>query len=219
MPPASKPRVWEDPRGPRSRLHIDFAGPFLGQVFLIVVDAFSRWVEAILMNSTTATNLIKTLRALFATHRLTDEVVSDNGPQLTSSVFEMFLAGLGIRHCLISPHHPAGNGLAERAVRTTKEALGRMGPGEWPSRIAEYLLIQHSTPCPMTNQSPAELLMGRRLRTVLDRLHPGYAPIKPLDSAGTLGPLCEGALVYARNYASQPLWLPGKVIAVTGPCS
>lgn len=99
-----------------------------------------------------------------------------------------------------------------------EKGAGTHGPG-WPTRVAEYLLIQHSTPCPLTNRSPAELLMGRRLRTVLDRLHPGYAPSKPLASSSAHQPLCEGALVYARNYASQPLWLPRKVIAVTGPCS
>lgn len=161
MPPREKPNEWEEPQGPWSRLHIDFAGPVQGLMFFVLVDAFSKWVEVIPMHSTSTDAVIKALRALFATHGLPDEIVSDNGPQLTASVFELFLAGLGIRRCLIAPYHPASNGLVERAVRSAKEALGRMGPGGWAAKVAEYLLIQHSTPCPMTNRSPAELFMGR----------------------------------------------------------
>ncbi|XP_032091769.1 uncharacterized protein K02A2.6-like, partial [Thamnophis elegans] len=125
-PPSSPSREWEMPRGPWSRLHIDFAGPFHGQVFLIVVDAYSRWVEVLLMHSTTSDSTVRALRRLFATHGLPDTVVSDNGPQFTATTFQTFLAELGIRHALVAPYHPASNGRAERAVRSAKEALGRL---------------------------------------------------------------------------------------------
>lgn len=61
--------------------------------------------------------------------------------------------------------------------------------------------------------------MGRQLRTSLDRLHPDYAPEKPLDSRGKIISFSVGAEVYARNYAGSPLWLLGKIIGVTGPYS
>lgn len=32
-------------KSPWSRIHIDHAGPFMGQLFLIVVDAYSNWIE------------------------------------------------------------------------------------------------------------------------------------------------------------------------------
>ncbi|XP_013907952.1 PREDICTED: uncharacterized protein K02A2.6-like, partial [Thamnophis sirtalis] len=160
-PPAGPAREWEAPRGPWSRLHIDFAGPFHGQNFLVVVDAYSRWVELVLMGSTTAESTVRALQKMFATHGLPDVVVSDNGPQFTSTAFQEFLAEQGIRHAPIAPYHPASNGRAERAVRSAKEALSRMDRGDWQARVAAYLLSQHSTPCPTTNKSPAELLMGR----------------------------------------------------------
>ncbi|XP_013921713.1 PREDICTED: uncharacterized protein K02A2.6-like [Thamnophis sirtalis] len=130
-PPSSPSREWEMPRGPWSRIHIDFAGPFHGQVFLVAVDAYSRWVELILMLSTTAKSTVWALRWLFATHGLPDTVVSDNGPQFTSTAFQTFLAAQGIRHAPVAPYHPASNGRAERAVRSAKEALGRMNQGDW----------------------------------------------------------------------------------------
>lgn len=61
--------------------------------------------------------------------------------------------------------------------------------------------------------------MGRQLRTVLDRLHPCYALAKPLDSASNPRGFAVGDAVYAQNYGGHPLWLPGSVAEVTGPCS
>ena len=42
------PWVW--PTKPWQRIHVDFAGPFLGQSFLVVVDAHSKWPEVFQMS-------------------------------------------------------------------------------------------------------------------------------------------------------------------------
>ncbi|XP_013927715.1 PREDICTED: uncharacterized protein K02A2.6-like [Thamnophis sirtalis] len=157
---------------------------------------------------------------IITTHGLPDVIVSDNGPQFTSTTFQEFLAEQGIRHAATAPYHPASNGRAERAVRSAKEALGRMDQGDWQERVAAYLLSQHSTPCPTTNKSPAELLMGRRLRTPLDRLHPLYAG----DLPSNLGALPShtfklGDPVWARSFSGDPRWVPATITALTGPCS
>ena len=54
---ASKPAVaplhpWVWPNSPWKRIHIDYAGPFLNKMFLVVVDAHSKWPEVIQMSST-----------------------------------------------------------------------------------------------------------------------------------------------------------------------
>lgn len=41
----------------------------------------------------------------------------------------------------------------------------------------------------------------------------------PLDCRGRIRSFCIGADVYARNYVSNPLWLPGKIIGITGTYS
>ena len=68
-------------------LHADFAGPFLGQMFLIVVDAYSKWLEVVPMSSATTNTTIERLRNIFATHGLPRVLVTDNGAQFTSSEF------------------------------------------------------------------------------------------------------------------------------------
>ena len=47
-------------------MHVDFAGPFQGMMFLLAVDAHSKWPEVFAMQSTTADKMIEVLRQLFA---------------------------------------------------------------------------------------------------------------------------------------------------------
>ena len=44
-PPLTSLHYWNWPNHPWHRLHLDFLGPFLGATFLIVVDAYSKWLE------------------------------------------------------------------------------------------------------------------------------------------------------------------------------
>lgn len=68
------PWVWPD--APWKRLHIDFAGPFLGKMFLVVIDAHSKWPEVSVRHSTTANNTIDALRSLFARFGLPEQLSS-----------------------------------------------------------------------------------------------------------------------------------------------
>lgn len=79
---------------------------------------------------------------------------------------------LGIRHVHTPPYHPASNGLVERAVQTFKESMKRLRSGSVDTRLARFLLKYRVTPHSTTGVSPAELMMGRKLRTQLDLLHP-----------------------------------------------
>ena len=55
----------ERPSAPRQRIHVDFAGPFLACMFLIVMDAHSRRLEMEKMDTTTSTKTIEELQSLF----------------------------------------------------------------------------------------------------------------------------------------------------------
>ena len=79
-----------------------------------------------------------------------------------------------------------------------------------------------------TGIPPAQLLMGRQLRTRLDFVVPDVA--KRVQDAQTTQKdhhdlhckerqFSKGDKVMARNYAGTPQWLPGQVTAVTGPVS
>ena len=170
-PPKAPLHPWEYPSRPWARIHIDHAGPYLGKLFLIVIDAYSKWIDVFCVSSTSAVCTISKLRTLFATHGLPEQIVSDNGTGFRSAEFQQFTAQNGIKHIFTSPYHPASNGLAERAVQIFKSTISKMdGPIEL--RLSRFLLNYRITPQTTTELSPSQLLMGRKIRTCLDLLHP-----------------------------------------------
>lgn len=226
-PPQAPTHPWEIPRQPWSRIHIDFAGPFQGQNFLIVVDAYSKWIEASLMRNTSASSTIAVLRALFATHGIPDSIVSDNGPQFSSSEFQEFCKRNLIQSILVSPYHASSNGQAERTVQTTKNSLRKIIHGDWHHKLASFLLTSHITPSTATGVSPAELLMGRRLQNCLNRLHPDYCKEKQLQQDKEVAETDTANLrsfqpkdpVYIRSYGPASEWIPAVIQESTGPVS
>ena len=121
--PVAPLHPWEFPTRPWSRLHIDFAGPFLGKLFVVLVDSYSKWLEVAVVPSCSTSATIRFLRNVFATHGTPDQIVSDNGTAFSSVEFKSFLERNNIRHSTSAPYHPSSNGLAERYVQTFKEAL------------------------------------------------------------------------------------------------
>ena len=73
--------------GPWYRIHVDYAGPLNGEWYLVIVDSFSKWPEVNLTSSTTTTATIIILRNIFARFGHPVTLVSDNGPQFSSTDF------------------------------------------------------------------------------------------------------------------------------------
>ncbi|XP_064477638.1 uncharacterized protein K02A2.6-like [Ornithodoros turicata] len=146
--------------------------PFKGHYIFILVDAFSKWVEAEVVPSPSAEATISCLRSIFARHGLPDLVVSDNGPAFVSAKYTEFLKRNGVRKVLIPPYHPASNGAAERVVQTIKNKLKKASTGDFKTQLSRALFSYRTTPHEITGASPAELLYGRKLKCALDNLHP-----------------------------------------------
>ena len=144
-PPPVFLHPWEWPSRPWSRLHVDFAGPFQGKQFMVLVDASTKWLEVGVVPTTSTQQAIKFLRSVFATHGLPEILVSDNGSAFTSSEFETFVKRNGFRHIRVAPYHPASNGAAERAVQTLKNFL-RKTEGDLYTQIARFLFQYRLTP-------------------------------------------------------------------------
>lgn len=165
---------WNIPDGPWERVHVDFAGPFQGKQWFILVDAFSKWVEVIPMKKITSERLINKLRELFARYGVPKQLVSDNGPSFTSNEFQQFMNGNGVRHIRSTPYHPKTNGLAERFVRTFKQRFLSTKYDEVSEslKLQRFLICYRNTPHKTTGKCPAELFLGRRLPEKLDRIKP-----------------------------------------------
>ncbi|KAL5500514.1 hypothetical protein EMCRGX_G012092, partial [Ephydatia muelleri] len=109
-PPSAPLHPWLWPTRPWQRVHVDFAGPFQGKMFLLVVDAHSKWPEVVNMTTTSAQCTIEELRRMFASYGIPEQLVSDNGPQFVSGCFEEFMKMNGVKHIKCTPYHPSSNG-------------------------------------------------------------------------------------------------------------
>ena len=164
------PLEW--PSKPWTRIHIDYAGPFMNSMFLIIVDAHTKWLDIHVTSSSTASITIEKLRRTFATLGLPETVVTDNGSAFTSHEFAEFMRVNSVTHVRTSPYHPSSNGLAERSVQTFKMAMKRMTGGTIESRVSRFLFKYRTTQHSTTGVPPAELMFNRHLLTHLDSLQP-----------------------------------------------
>ena len=169
---------------------------------------------------------------MFSTHGVPSTLVSDNGPAFTSEEFQEFCESISIRHVQVAPYHPSSNRLAERAVRTVKQALAHRRRGTPLSdHLASFLLSYRITPHPTTGYMPSELLMGRRLRTRLDLLFPNVVRHAELQqqkqklshdkSVRGRPAFPAGETVFARDYSrlNSSHWTKGIITEQTGPVS
>eukprot|EP00731_Ephydatia_muelleri_P017315 Em0010g413a len=163
-----------------------------------------------------AQQAVRFLRHVFSTHGIPDRLVSDNGTAFTSEEFKIFVKRNGIHHSTSAPYHPATNGLAERAVQTFKENL-KKSCGDLETR---FLFHYRTTPHTTTGVSPAELLLGRKPRTLLDNLHPDLSMNgsrsqehqKIAHDKHSRHRLFQiGDTIYVKNCRNTPEWLPGVV--------
>ena len=227
-PPTAPLHPWQWPGLPWSRLHLDFAGPYMGHMFLVIVDAHSKWLDAHIMSSITSAKTIETLRSVFAIHGLPRVIVTDNGSSFTSEEFKMFVRKNGIKHVTSAPYHPSTNGQAERAVQTLKRGLKCTPGNSVQEKLSRFLFGYRITPHTTTGVPPCEMLMNRRLRSRLDLFHPEMsgkvesrqAKQKELHDQRSLRQFTENDKVYVQDFTTRkPKWIPGTVVQVTGPLS
>ena len=227
LPTTLHPWAW--PNRPWQQVHLDFTGPFLGHMYLLMVDAHSKWLEVIMMTSTTAEKTITELRKVFTSYGLPEQLVTDNGPQFTSSDFDVFIKCNGIKHILTAPYHPKSNGEAERAVQTFKNGLlaQRMEKDEVQTKLSRFLMSYRNTPHSTTGVTPVELFLKRKVRTRLDLLRPNIAERvsqnqatakQNSDKKARPRDFEVGEAVFVENLIKQgqPKWLPSTIVEKVG---
>lgn len=144
-----------------------------GQQYILIIDYFSKFVELKHMKSNTAQTVINVLKPIFARHGIPEEFVSDGGPPFNSEKVQNFFKDWNITHFITSPYNPRSNGQVERSVQTLKRSLTKAAED---GKDLNLVLLDYRTQPSSDLPSPAELLMGRRLRSILPS-HP--ACLKP----------------------------------------
>ena len=225
-PPVAPLKPWKWPTRPWARLHLDYAGPVEGKMYLIIIDAHSKWIEAICTPSATSSVVIEELKVLFAQFGLPDTIVTDNGTCFVSAEFKAYLRKNGINQITSAPYHPSTNGMAERAVQIVKQGLKKSTHGSTRVRLAKILKAYRLTPHLTTGMSPTEMLLGRRPKSRLDLLKPitaerakanQWKQKKQHDAKASDRSFKEGDTVFVKNFQASDKWLSGVISKKTGP--
>ena len=151
---------------------VEYQENFWVKCFFVMVDAYSKWMEVLIMQGTTSKRTIEEIRKIFSTHGIPEVIASDNGKNFASQEFKEFMDENSIKHMFTHPYHPSSNGLAERTVQTLNKALRSNSESNIELSISRFLLQYRITPHSTTNISPSEMLMSRRIRLKLDCIFP-----------------------------------------------
>ncbi|XP_014677177.1 PREDICTED: uncharacterized protein K02A2.6-like [Priapulus caudatus] len=145
-----------------------------GENYLLIVDYYSRYFEVAKLSDTKSATVIMHTKSVFARHGIAAEVRSDNGPQYSSHEYKDFAKSWGFVHVTTSPYFPQANGLVEKTVSTVKSLLKKAQEDGKDPYLG--LLEYRNTPLDGIG-SPAQMLMGRRLRSTIPmtsaQLQPG----------------------------------------------
>lgn len=216
---------WPRSTRPMERVHTDIAGPINGKWYIISVDSYSMFPEVHECNNITSATCSEKLNEFFAHHGNPETLVTDNGTQFTSAIFKDFCESRGIDHITTPPFHPMSNGRAERFVDSMKRALKKAeGEGKSKEILLKYLHVYRSTPNRNAEgmKSPAELFLGRPIRTELDlvKASPQRSSERNLfqeqqynrHHGARLREFGVGDKVYARVYRrNEPYWEKGII--------
>lgn len=212
--------IWEAAKKPFERVHVDFAGPFLGSYFFLLIDAFTKWPEVFILQTIQTKTTIEKCREIFSRFGIPEVLVSDNGAQFTSNEFQHFMQMNGIIHKRSAPYHPATNGQVERNVQTFKNKLKtiKCERSELPKVLNNILLNYRRTPHATTGISPSSLMFNRQIRSRLDSMIPKASTetIQTQQKDVQVRKLNVNDRVSVRNYSIDEKYKFGIIVEVLG---
>ena len=175
--------------------------------FLLTVDRYSSFplVQEFpsMPSSSQVANTIKGYCALFGKP---DEIMTDNGPQYTGEAFRRFTTQWEIKHVTSSPHYPQSNGFIERHVKHIKSLFKKAIKAK--EDLHKVMMYVRATPVDGKLKSPAELLYGRTITTLLpSRTEPG-----PEDERRNQVRRQENVLARSPSTPELPPLYPGQNI-------
>ena len=112
-------------------------------------------------------------------------------------------------------------------MQVFKQGIRKQSSGTIHDKIAKVLLQYQMTPHSTTGITPAELLLGRKLRSCLDHLKPsiGFKVTEKQQQKSFHDLHCRvhsfsvEEKVFVKNNSKGLNWLPGSVVKQTGPVS
>lgn len=153
----------ELPKRPFEKIGIDIL-EYCNKYYLVIVDYFTKWIEAPQIQNKTVNEIINKLKAVFSQFGVPEKIVSDNNP-FNSLDFKQFAKVWDFENVFVSPRYPQSNGMAEAAVGIVKKIF--MKSKEERKDYLMGLMDYRNTPISGILLSPAQMMFNRRLKTKL----------------------------------------------------
>lgn len=166
---------------PGDTLVLDFFGPLLpvtangNQYVLVIVDAFTRWVELFPSSTATAATVSSKLFEVFARFGCPSRLLSDRGSHFRNELIGNISQRCGVRQLFTLPYHHEAAGLVERVMRSLKNGLRslvRDRRSDWDVFLPGIAMALRMTPHSSTGDTPFFLQYGRDPRWPSDVILP-----------------------------------------------
>jgi transposase InsO family protein len=160
-------------RFPFERCHVDLFGPLTkskrGNTFVLVFkDALTKWVEIFALPDATMESVAECMiDEIFMRHGSPEILVSDRGSPFVNSLMKQLCSLLKIKKVTTAPYNPRADGLAENAVKTTKDMLSsyvNVMQDDWDEYLSIVAHYYRTTVNEATGMTPYFLLHGRECR-------------------------------------------------------
>ncbi len=139
---------------------------------------FSKLTRTAALKSITALNYARAFLDQWVFHYgVPDVILSDNGMQFRSKLFQFVCATLGIKNAFTTTYHPKTNGQVERFNRTILaglRAFAANNPNHWINYVGPLTMAYNSTVHPSLGVAPNQLVFSRPPGSYVIRKEPTY---------------------------------------------
>ncbi|GFW02478.1 retrovirus-related Pol polyprotein from transposon 412 [Trichonephila clavipes] len=140
---------------------------------LVITDHFTKWCELIPLRKASAQTIANAFfNTYIARYGAPISLISDNGPQFISDVFEHLSHRLDIKHMKTVTYRPQSN-LTERVNRNLVQMIASFveeNHENWDQFLHEFAFALRTAVNETTNKTPAELFLGRKIITPFSKL-------------------------------------------------
>ncbi|GFX52878.1 retrovirus-related Pol polyprotein from transposon 412 [Trichonephila clavipes] len=164
---------------PNEIVTLDLVGPYPAsrperyKFILVITDHFTKWCELIPLRKASAQTIANAFfNTYIARYGAPISLISDNGPQFISDVFEHLSHRLNIKHMKTVTYRPQSN-LTERVNRNLVQMIASFveeNHENWDQFLHEFAFALRTAVNETTNKTPAELFLGRKIITPFSKL-------------------------------------------------
>jgi transposase InsO family protein len=167
---------------PLQKVAVDILGPLDpptargNRYILVIVDYFTKWLEALPMPDQRAETCAEKFVSEFVSRfGICDQLHSDQGRQFESALMQQVCKLLGINKSRTTPLHPQSDGQTERANRTLLDVVAKIAidePRQWDLVLPYMKMAYNSSIHSVTGETPNRLMLGRELRAPVTLMAP-----------------------------------------------